>query len=143
MTENCPDDSPTAYPFMHYEDAPAAIDWLERAFGFSRHYVVPGPDGTIAHAQIRIGRDMIMIGSARDNPLGLTTPTAVGGAVTGGVYVFVADVDGHFDGAKAAGATIVQAPHDTDYGSREYTVRDPEGHLWSFGTYRPETAPSG
>ena len=142
MAEHAPHELPDVYPFMHYEDAPAAIDWLERAFGFARQLVVPDSDGAIVHAQLRVGRGMIMLGSARENPLGVALPRALG-AVTGGVYVYVGDVESHYQQAVAAGATIVKELHDTDYGSREYAARDPEGHLWGFGTYRPETAATG
>ena len=128
----------TIYPFMSYEDAPAAIDWLCRAFGFEKHFVVPGPDNTIAHAQLRHGNGMIMMGSAagRREMFGMGVPREFG-AVTGGVYVVVDDVDAHCARAKAAGATIIRDLADTDYGSREYRARDPEGHVWSFGTYQP------
>lgn len=130
---------PSMFPFMAYDDAPAALDWLCRAFGFEKHFVVPGPDGTIAHAQLRLGNGMIMAGSAkgRKEMFGMVLPRDCGGTVTGGVYVVVADIDGHHARAKAAGAEIVRALADTDYGSREYMARDPEGHVWSFGTYQP------
>ena len=77
-----------------------------------------------------------MLGSARPDGLGLHTPREVG-ATTAGVYVVVEDVDAHHARAAAAGAEIVRGPEDTSYGSREYLARDPEGHLWSFGTYQP------
>jgi len=130
---------PSLFPFMAYEDAPAALDWLCRAFGFEKHFVVPGPDGTIAHAQLRLGNGMIMAGSAkgRREAFGMGLPRDCGGIVTGGVYVVVADVDRHHARAKSAGAEIIRALADTDYGSREYMARDPEGHVWSFGTYQP------
>ncbi len=132
---------PSMFPFMAYEDAPAALDWLCRAFGFEKHLVVAGPDGTIAHAQLRLGNGTIMAGSAkgRREMFGMGLPRDCGGMVTGGVYVVVADVDRHHGRAKAAGAEIIRDPADTDYGSREYMARDPEGHVWSFGTYQPFT----
>jgi uncharacterized glyoxalase superfamily protein PhnB len=126
-----PEGSPNIFPALRYQDGPAAIEWLARAFGFEKQMVVPGPGGTIAHAQMRFGPGVIMLGSAKhgpDNPWD-TVPQ--------GIYVYVADADAHYARAKAAGAEIVMELRDTDYGSREYSVRDPEGHLWSFGTYRP------
>ena len=130
------------FPFLRYEDAPAAFEWLARAFGFEKQMLVPGPDGTIAHAQLRYSGSLIMIGSARDDVMHLKSPAEVGGA-TQGIYVHVDDVDAHHDRAKAAGAEIIMELEDTDYGSREYMARDLEGHLWSFGTYAPDVATGG
>lgn len=123
--------------FLTYDDAPAALDWLEEAFGFERSSVHEGPDGTIAHAELTYGDGMIMLGNAGDNGLGMKTPRELG-AVTQGVYVIVDEgIDRHYERARSAGAEVVRALHDTDYGSRDYMARDPEGNLWSFGTYRP------
>lgn len=116
---------------LRYRDAPAAIDWLCEAFGFERHLVVDGPEGTIAHAQLTFGAGMIMLGSEGAEQE-LEWP--VGGA---SLYVIVDDADAHHDRAVAAGAELVVGLQDPDYGGRMYTVRDPEGNLWSFGTYRP------
>jgi uncharacterized glyoxalase superfamily protein PhnB len=124
-------------PFLRYEDAAAAIDFLKRAFGFEEKLVVPGPDGSIAHAQLALGGDVVMLGSARaDDTLGLRTPRALGG-VSGGIYVTVADPDAHHARAVAAGAHVIMPLVNQDYGSREYGVRDPEGNIWCFGTYAP------
>ena len=100
--------------------------------------MVPGDDGSIAHAQLVLGTGMIMLGSWRDDERGklVTTVRRAGGA-SGAVYVVVQDVDGHHARAKAAGAEIVEAPDDRDYGGRGYTARDPEGNVWSFGSYDP------
>ncbi len=130
------------FPFLRYEDAPAAFEWLARAFGFEKQMLVPGPDGTIAHAQLRYGGSLIMIGSVRDDVMHLKSPAEVGGA-TQGIYVHVDDVDAHHDRAKAAGAEIIMELEDTEYGSREYMARDLEGHLWSFGTYAPVVTADG
>ena len=129
------------FPFLRYEDAPAAFEWLHRAFGFEKQMLVPGPRGTIAHAQLRYGASVLMIGTAEDDFMNMKSPKAAGG-VTQGIYVQVDDIDAHHARAKAAGAEIVLELADTEYGSREYAARDPEGHFWSFGTYRPETGGS-
>jgi uncharacterized glyoxalase superfamily protein PhnB len=125
-------------PAMRYRDAPAAIDFLCRAFGFEKHLVVPGEDGTIAHAQLTLGNGMIMLGSFRGDEFGrlVRQPDDVGG-VTQSAYVIVADPDAHCARAEAAGARIVQPVADQAYGGRLYTCRDPEGHIWSFGSYDP------
>ena len=128
--------APHIIPCLRYADAPAAIAWLKKAFGFTETMVVPGPDGTIAHAQLAFGSGMIMLGSAQDDALALKSPCDLGG-ITQTIYVIVENADAHYARAVLAGAEIVREPEDTPYGSREYTARDPEGHLWNFGTYRP------
>ncbi len=129
MTQPASNSAPTFYPSLRYRDAPAALRWLATAFGFEEHLVVPGPEGTIAHAELRFGNGIFMMGSVKDDVFG-----SAGGMAP---YVYVADIDAHCARARAAGAVIVREPFDTDYGSRDYAARDPEGHVWSFGTYRP------
>jgi uncharacterized glyoxalase superfamily protein PhnB len=137
MTQQIQTATQVLFPFLRYRDAPAAIDWLVKAFGFSEQMVVPGENGTVAHAQLSFGPGVIMLGTARDDELRIKSPRDLG-AVSGGIYVYVEDVEAHCERARAAGAEIVRGLENTDYGSREYTARDPEGHLWGFGTYRPE-----
>jgi uncharacterized glyoxalase superfamily protein PhnB len=120
------------YASMRYRDAPAAIDFLERTFGFERHVVYEGPGGTVAHAELRYGDGLVMLGSWR----GDDDHRRPG---QGWAYVAVDDLDAHYRGAAAAGAEIVDGPQRQDYGSF-YGARDPEGNLWSFGTYRPSFA---
>ena len=128
----------TMIPTMRYRDAARMIDWLCNAFGFERHFVVPGEDGTIAHAQLSWGNGMVMLGSARDDEWGQwVKPITPGGATTGSPYVVVDDADAHFARARGAGAEILMPLADTDYGSRQYAARDPEGQVWCFGTYDP------
>lgn len=124
------------FPFLRYRDAQAAIDWLVGAFGFSEQMVVPGENGTVAHAQLSFASGVIMLATARDDELRIKSPRDLG-AVNQGIYVCLEDPDAHCERARGAGAEIIRGPENTDYGSREYTARDLEGHLWSFGTYRP------
>ncbi len=126
-------------PGIRYRDAHAAIDWLCEAFGFERHLVVPGPDGTVPHAQLRFGNSMIMLGSALDDSFGqvVRPPDGPDGANTQSSYVVVDDADAHHARAVAAGARVILPLVDQDYGGRGYTCRDLEGHVWSFGTYDP------
>lgn len=126
-------------PAIRYADAPAAIEWLCGAFGFEVRLVVPGEEGTIAHAQLVHGDGMVMLGSSRDDEFGTPqkTPGQVGGVVTQSCCVVVDDADRHYERAVAAGAEIVVAIRDEPYGGRGYACRDPEGHLWWFGTYDP------
>jgi len=126
-------------PTLRYHDAPAAIEFLCRAFGFEKHLVVPGEDGTVAHAQLTLGDGMIMLSSARDDAFGRLQkpPRDVGGAGTQSPYIIVPDADLHHARATAAGARVVMPLKDEDYGGRGYSCLDPEGHLWNFGTYDP------
>jgi len=127
------------YPTLRYNDARAAIEWLKSTLGFEEHEVYAGDDGSIAHAQLALAGNLIMLGNVKDDAHG-KSPGALGG-VTGGIYIALdgpAGVDSCYARAKAAGAEIVREVTDTDYGSREFGTRDPEGHIWSFGTYRPQ-----
>jgi len=125
-------------PTLRYRDARAAIDWLGRAFGFEPHLVVDGEGGTIAHAQLIVAGGMIMLGSARDDEFGrLSVAPEAAGGVTQSPYVVVGAIDEHYRRAKAAGAAIVTEIADQDHGGRLYSCRDPEGHLWNFGSYDP------
>jgi uncharacterized glyoxalase superfamily protein PhnB len=123
-------------PFIRYDDAPAAVRWLTDAFGFEQKLVIQGEEGTIAHAELTHGRGMVMIGSTKDDDLRMKSARELG-ATSQGVYVVVDDPDAHCERARAAGAEIAYGLVDQDYGSREYGARDPEGNLWTFGTYDP------
>ena len=125
-------------PGMRYRDAPAAIEWLCSAFGFSKNLVVPGSGDTIAHAQLVLGDGMIMLGSVADDAYGqvVMTPQEAGGN-TQSAYVVVDEIDAHYQRAMAAGAEIVMEIADQEYGGRLYSAKDPEGYLWNFGSYDP------
>ena len=102
----------------------AALAWLSEAFGFGEHAVHRGDDGAVVHAEISLGPGIVMLGP--------------GDPASQGVYVAVEDADEHYERTKAAGAEITREIEDTPYDSREYTARDLDGHVWSFGTYQPE-----
>ena len=131
----------TDIPDLRYRNAPAAIEWLCRTFGFEKNLVVPGEHGTIAHAQLSFGNGMIMLGSVLENETEfgrlMKQPEEIGGAETQSAYVVVADADAVYARAKAAGAKIAIEIKDEDYGGRDFSCYDLEGHLWSFGTYDP------
>ena len=139
MTANTPNSPSTVMPAMRYRDANAAIDWLCNVFGFEKHTVYPGPNGTVGHAQLTLGGGMIMLGSEREDEFGsgFKSPGDLADVETRSAYVVVTDADAVYARAKAAGGRIVRGLHSTDYGSREFTVKDPEGHSWSVGTYDP------
>jgi uncharacterized glyoxalase superfamily protein PhnB len=135
-----------AIPCLRYADAPAAIAFLCDAFGFTRHAVHPddADPSIIHHAQLVLGDGMVMLGSIRDmeseSLYTWSTPRDLSG-VTGAIYVVVADPDAHCLHARNEGAVVVQEPQDNDgYPGRGYTALDPEGHVWSFGSYDPWVA---
>lgn len=107
-------------PTMRYRAAPAAVEWLCRAFGFQRHLVVPGPDGAIAHAGLSFGAGMIMLGSYGSGQLDqlMAVPDDAVGRCTQSVHVVVPDADARHERAAGAGAEIIMPP-------------------WSFGSYDP------
>ena len=127
----------TVIPALQYQDAPAAIDFLCRAFGFEKKAVYEGEGGSVAHAELTLGNGMVMLGSAKDTEYGklLVRPRMAGG-VTMSVYAIVEDVDAHFARAKAA-APKSREPVTQDYSRRDYTCKDPEGHVWTFSSYDP------
>ena len=128
----------TVIPCLRYRDAPAANEWLCRAFGFKEHLVVHDDQGGIAHSQLGFGNGMIMLGSVRGDGYGslIRQPDEAGGE-TQAPYVVVEDPDAHYARAREAGAVIVMEIADQDHGGRLYTCRDPENHVWSFGSYDP------
>ncbi len=121
----------TAYPVLRYRDARAAIDWLTEAFGFTEKEVHASEDGTIAHAELRTDKGVIMLSTDRDDDEWGSH------AGKGWTYMAVDDPDALHDRAVAAGAEIIRPLQDTDYGSRDFSARDLEGNRWSFGTYAP------
>jgi len=127
----------TLYPVLKYEDARAAIAFLERAFGFETHASYDGENGGVAHAELQLGDEYVMVGSTNEGEQRFNQ-----GAGKQSLYVVVDDPDALHDRAKEVGATIERELTDQDYGSREFTARDLEGNLWSFGTYRPSADPA-
>jgi uncharacterized glyoxalase superfamily protein PhnB len=132
MTDNTP--PPQVWPTLRARDARALIRFLVDAFGFEET-VVYGEGDIVHHAQLSWPPGGgIMLGSARPDPED-SWPLQPGSF---GAYVVTDDPDGLLARAKAAGAEIITELHETDYGSRDFAVRDPEGNRWSFGTYRGE-----
>ncbi len=126
----------TIFPILRYNDARGAIRSLCATFGFVELFSVPESGQFVRHAQLKLGTNVIMLGSVRPDER-LASPQVLG-AATQGLCVYVDDLDAHFERARSAGAEITSTPKDTDFGSREYHVRDLEGHPWTFGTYLPD-----
>jgi uncharacterized glyoxalase superfamily protein PhnB len=130
----------TIFLAIRYVDARSAIAWLQRAFGAEPHVVYDDPKGGVAHAELSVAGNLIMLGDSRDDGYPVRSPKEVN-CVTASLYVALPDagaVDALHARASAAGAKITQPPHDTDYGSHDFGALDLEGHPWTFGTYRPE-----
>ncbi len=122
--------SPVICPVFRYKDAPAAIEWLMRAFGFEKRSDYRTADGSVAHADLRLGSSVIGVSSASTS-----APDSPWAQARQGLYVRVDNPDAYHDRAKAAGAEIVLPLEDMDYGSRDFSLRDIGGNLWGFGTY--------
>ena len=130
-------DAPCIFPTLRFRESARMLDWLKSAFGFAEYAVYRDGDA-IAHAELRLGSSIVMIGQSKDDEYG----RLVGGPEsrrTDAIYVAVRDADAACARAEKAGAEIVQPLRDTDHG-REFTCRDPEGNLWAFGTYWPVVA---
>jgi uncharacterized glyoxalase superfamily protein PhnB len=128
---------PDLFAEFLYHDAPAGIAFLERGFGFEPVNIYPNDDGSVAHAELRMGRGYVMTSTWAKTKYGYVVPRDIGDVNTGSLYIGMPEVDSVYRRAKVAGAEIVQDLLDTDYGSRGFSARDPEGVLWHFGTYRP------
>jgi PhnB protein len=129
---NLPAGFPRIVPHLIYDDVDAAIDWLTEAFGFRERVAArhTEADGKTGRAQMEVLDSLVTIGR----------PSIHGDSPRGGVssmlYVYVDDIDGHYEHAKAAGATIVTQPH-VHAGDRRYQAADPEGHQWTFAQHLP------
>jgi uncharacterized glyoxalase superfamily protein PhnB len=129
-------------PCLGYKDALAAIEWLCNAFGFEKHQVFAKDDGVVEHAELKLGVVMIMMGSQKhDSPYSklIKHPGDVGGFETQSPYIVIDDIDEHYARAKKHGARIVMDLKEEDYGGKNYSCYDVEGHLWNFGSYDPWT----
>ncbi len=132
-------------PCLRYRDALAAIAWLCRAFGFEKNAVYMGEGTVVAHAQLTFGNGMVMLGSVENGSAYsklMAQPDEIGGRETQSACLIVNDADAVYATAKAAGAEMVMDIADMEYGGRAFTCRDPEGHLWSIGTYDPWEVPA-
>jgi uncharacterized glyoxalase superfamily protein PhnB len=136
---SAPNAAPRIYPTFRYRDAAGMIAWLTDIFGFTLHANYKDDKGTVQHAELAYGPSMIMLGTlAKDAYGAMVGNDVVPGAKS--IYVAVDDPDALFARAERAGVTVLEGLTDRDYGSREFIVRDPEGNVWSFGTYRPSAA---
>jgi uncharacterized glyoxalase superfamily protein PhnB len=117
---------------VFYRDPWAALDFLEKAFGFERTMVITDKDGGLAHSEMRFGDSLLYVGGEWADFV--ASPASIGGKNSQSLHVHLNEgIDDHCARAKAAGAVILQEPTDQFYGDRTYRARDPEGHIWTFG----------
>ena len=137
MPKNPPDNMPRISAYLLYEDVAGALDWLAGAFGFRERLRLPDEQGKIVHAEMELADGVVMMG----NPgAGFRNPKRLG-HVTQHMYVYVDDVDRHYEHAREAGASILAEPEDQFYGDRIYGAEDPEGHHWYFAQHVRDVAP--
>lgn len=136
MIETKSFEAPRLYHNMRCRDAGAMIAWLCTVLGFEER-VIYRRDGKVKHAELAFGSSILMLGADSDDAYGKRVGS-LDGRRTDAVYLAVDDPDALYRKVKASGAQIEMEPYDTDYGSREFAARDPEGGLWSFGTYWPK-----
>jgi uncharacterized glyoxalase superfamily protein PhnB len=129
----------SVHPTLRYDDPRAAIEFLTRALGLVEQQVYTDDQGTVAHAELSFGDGVVMLGARTDQSDAFDTGRAVIYLVADGADA----VDAHHDRAVAAGAEVVQQLTDQPYGSREFAVLDPEGNVWTVGSYRPVVKPAG
>jgi len=128
-----PEGYPQVTPYLVVEGAGAAIEFYGRVFGTRERMRLPGPDGTIGHAELELGDSLIMVADEAPQ-LGIRGPKAVGGTpVT--ISVYVEDVDGVVERAVEAGATVLRPVENQFYGDRSGQFEDPFGHRWSIATH--------
>jgi uncharacterized glyoxalase superfamily protein PhnB len=118
-------------PMLVYADAPAALAFLAEAFGFEERSRMDMPDGSVGHAEVAFGDQVVMVSSEWEAG-GVVSPLRLP-ALHAQIFVRVDDVDAHHARARAAGATIAAEPADQEYGERTYRAIDPEGQRWIFG----------
>lgn len=132
MPQNPPEGYSRITPYLLYEDAGAAIDFLTRAFGFTERMRMPNDQGKVTHAELEFEGAALMLGSPGG---GFKSPKTSGVDSPAFVHLYVDDVDAHYRHAKSAGAEISSEPEDQFYGDRSYGAKDPEGISWYFAQH--------
>lgn len=140
MTNPIPDEFHAVTPYLTVKDAAEAIDFYKRALGAQERMRMPGPDGRIMHAEIKLGNSIVMLGEESPDRPDCRSPKSAG-VRTAGLYVYVPDVDAAFRSAGDAGAKTVMPPTDMFWGDRITTIEDPAGHHWTLATHKENPTP--
>jgi uncharacterized glyoxalase superfamily protein PhnB len=134
MVTNPPPDMPRITPHLFYDDVGAAIDWLVNAFGFTVRLRMTDEAGGVVHGEVELKDSLVMLGLTAENET-WESPRTLGDRVSQRLYVFVDEVDAHYERALSAGARIIREPADQFWGDRVYECIDPEGHRWKFAEH--------
>jgi uncharacterized glyoxalase superfamily protein PhnB len=134
MVANPPADMPRITPHLFYDDVAAAIDWLVKAFGFQVRLRMTDQSGGVVHGELEMADSLVMLGLTAENPA-WESPQTHGGQVSQRLYIFVDEIDAHYQRAVSAGAKILREPADQFWGDRVYECIDPEGHRWKFAQH--------
>lgn len=134
MVANPPTDMPRITPHLFYDDVAAAMDWLVKAFGFEVRLRMTDKDGGVVHGELEVADSLVMLGLAAENP-DWVSPQTNQGRIDARLYIFVDNVDAHYERAVKAGAKIIREPAEQFWGDRVYECIDPEGHRWKFAQH--------
>ena len=126
-------------PYLICKGAAKAIDWYGKVLGAKELFRMPGPDGVIGHAEVRIGDSIVMLADEFPS-MGAKSPQSLGGSPVG-LMLYVPDCDAVVTRAVAAGATLERPLQDQFYGDRSGTIVDPFGHKWTIGTHLEDITP--
>jgi PhnB protein len=139
MVKAKPDGYHTLTPHVTVKDAPRAIEYYKKAFGAQELYRMPGPDGKIVHAELRIGDSPIML-SDEFPQMGSVSPATIGNTGSG-IHIYVEDCDTVYNKAITEGGKALMPPQDMFWGDRYGKLQDPFGHVWSIGTHKEDLTP--
>jgi PhnB protein len=131
MVKPIPDGYHTVTPYLVVADAEKVLDFTIKAFGAKETVRMPGPGGKVAHAEVKIGDSIVMMGS----------PAPGRHLMPAQIYLYVEDTDGTYKKAVAAGAKSVEEPNDAFYGDRRAAVEDSQGNLWFIATHQEDPTP--
>ena len=134
MVPNPPADMPRITPHLFYDDVAAAMDWLVKAFGFEVRLRMTDKQGGVVHGELEVADSLVMLGLTAENDA-WTSPQTLDGRISQRLYIFVDNIDAHFERARSAGARIIREPADQFWGDRVYECIDPEGHTWKFAQH--------
>jgi len=129
----------TVTPYLIVSGAAQALDFYKRALGAIEQMRMPGPEGKVMHAEIKIGDSVIML--ADEFPeMGARSPQALGGTPVG-ICLYVPDVDSLFNQSIQAGGKVERPLQNQFYGDRSGTFIDPFGHKWTIATHIEDVSP--
>lgn len=134
MVDNLPKDTPRITPHLFYDDLAAAMDWVVEVFGFVVRVRMTDEAGAVVHGELEVEDSLVMMGLAAENDA-WESPRSLGGKISQRLFIYVDDVDAHYERSRRSGATILYPPADQFYGDRVYECVDPEGHRWKFAQH--------